>query len=193
MVGQTAWGLVVAAIIVWAVLPWVPCAEEMPRTDRTLRLRFTTRTMFRVTTGIACFLALAMTFPRMAGGGIWAIAFCHVVWFWSRFPQSRWQTIVLLACMWLPLAWFIAWFQATSEFLWISAAGPALFPVVYVGSWFWKNPHDVMWLAVLFTGAEMTIGTWMIRLGPRLTMAYLVFLLLISTFGSFVLYAAMRA
>jgi hypothetical protein len=50
-----------------------------------------------------------------------------------------------------------------------------------------------MWLAVLLTGAEMTIGAWIIRLGPRRTIAYIVFVLLMSTFGSFVLHALMRA
>lgn len=196
LVGQTALGLIVGGIIIWAVLPWVPVTDEARGTDQSVRVRFTSRTMFLMTAAVAFVIAAVTKFPMVVSGGLCAFAFCHVVWFWSRFRQNRWQTTALLACMCLPFVWIIAYDEFENIFpaiLWIAAGMPAFFPAVLIGSLFGQNSHDVMWLAVLLTGAEMTVGIWIIRLGPRHTIAYLVFVLLMSTFGSFGLNALMRA
>jgi hypothetical protein len=195
LVGQTALGLIVGAIMIWAVLPWVPVAEEVSGAAQSVRFRFTTRTMVLTTAAVAVLIVTFTKFPLVASGGLCAFAFCYVVWFWIRFRQQRLQTTALLACMWLPFVWIVAWDELdySFEILWLAAGIPAYFPALMIGSLFGQNPHDAMWLAVLLTGAEMTIGAWIIRLGPRRTIAYIVFVLLMSTFGSFVLHALMRA
>ena len=195
LVGQTALGLIVGSIVIWAVLPWVPVAEAVSGAAQSARVRFTTRAMFLMTAVVAVVIVTFTKFPLVASGGLCAFAFCYVVWFWSRFRQNRFQTTALLACMWLPFVWIIAWDELDnlSEILWIAAGIPALFPALFIGSLFGQNPHEAMWLAVLLTGAEMAVGTWIIRLGLRRTIAYVVFVFLMSTFGSFVLHALMRA
>ncbi len=196
LVGQTSLGLIVGGIIIWAVLPWVSIADEAQGTDQSVRVRFTIRTMFLMTAAVAFVIAAVTNFPMVASGGLCAFAFCHIVWFWCRFPQNRRQTAALLACMCLPFLWIIAYDEFEHmfpEILWIAAGMPAIFPAALIGSLFGQNTHDVMWLAVLLTGAEMTVGIWIIRLGPQSTVAYLVFVLLMSTFGSFGLNALVRA
>jgi hypothetical protein len=195
LVGQTALGLIVGAIMIWAALPWLPVADDVSRPAQSFRVRFTTRTMFLMTAAVAVVIVTFTKFPLVASGVLCAFAFCYLVWFWFRFGQNRWQTTALLACMWLPFIWVVAWDELdySSEILWLFAGMPAMFPAVMIGSLFGQNPNDALWLAVLLTGAEMTVGAWIIRLGPRRTIAYLVFVLLMSTFGSLGLHALMRA
>ena len=65
--------------------------------------------------------------------------------------------------------------------------------MMIIGRWVGQHGEELFWLSTLLTSAEIVIGVWMIRLGPRRTIAYLVLVLLISTFGSFVLNALLRA
>jgi hypothetical protein len=196
LVWQTALGLIVGAIIIWAALPWIRVADEVPGTDQWVQVRFTSRAMFLMTAAVAFVIVAVTKFPMVVSGGLCAFAFCYVVWFWSRYRQHRWQTTALMACIWFPFVWIIAWDDFENIFpaiLWIAGGMPAFVPAILIGKLFGQNPHDVMWLGVLLTGAEMTVGTWIIRLGPRRTMAYLVFVLLMSTFGSFGLNSLIRA
>jgi hypothetical protein len=196
LVGQTALGLVIGAIIIWVALPWVPVADELPGNDRSVRFRFTSRTLFLITAVIACSIAAAIKFPMLVSGGWCALAFCYVVWFWIRSRRHRWQTSALLACMWLPFVWIITYDELKNIFpaiLWLVPGMPAFFPSALVGSWLAQSGPDVLWPAVLVTGVEMAVGIWIIRLGPRHTIAYLVFVLLMSMIGSFGLNALVRA
>jgi hypothetical protein len=189
-------GLIVGAIIIWAVLPWLPVADEVSGKGQTLRVQFTIRKMLLITAVIAFVVVAGTKFPIVVSGGLGLLAVCEVVWFWSRFRQHRWQTTALLACMWLPFVWILADDQLKNislELLAMAAGMPAFLPAVFIGGLFKQGSHDVLWLTILLTAAEMAVGTGIIRLGPRRTVAYLVFVLLMSTFGSFGLNALMRA
>ena len=145
---------------------------------------------------MAAIIAALMKFPMAVSGVLCAIAFCHVVRFWILYQHYRWQTAALLACMCLPYFWIIAFEELDEVFpaiLWIVSGMPAFFPTCLIGYLVGQNSHDVMWLAVLLTGVEMVVGTWIIPLGPRRTIAYLVLVLLMSMFGSFALNALVRA
>jgi hypothetical protein len=196
LVAQTALGLLVGAMIIWAVLPWVPVGDNARQTDRSIRFRFTSRTMFLITAAVASVILAITKFPMFVSGGLCALAFCHVVWFWSRFRRKRWPTAALFSCMWLPFVWIIVHEEFEDIFpavLSMAAGMPGFFPAAMIGRLFGQNLHDVAWLAILLTGVEMTVGTWIIRLGPRCTIAYLVLVLLTSTIGSFGLNALVRA
>lgn len=98
--------------------------------------------------------------------------------------------------MCLPFVWLIAHNELDSflkAILWVASTLPAFFPACLIGYLVGQNSHDVMWLSVLLTGVQIVIGTWIIRLGPKRTIAYLVLVLLMSTFGSFGLNALVRA
>jgi hypothetical protein len=197
LVAQTALGLVVGAMLIWASLPWLPIAAEVPGTDRSVRIRFTSRTMFLLTAAVAGFIAAGMKFPMVVSGVLGVLAFCYIVWFWKRFRQSRWPTSALVACMWLPFVWVVAWKEIENivpEMLGLAAGMPAFLPAAFIGRFLLgQDLHDLGWLAILLTGTELVVGTGIIRLGSRRTIAYLVLVLLVSTFSSFVLHALMRA
>ncbi|MEZ6073113.1 MAG: hypothetical protein R3C10_23310 [Pirellulales bacterium] len=188
LVGKTAAGLLVGATLIWAILPWVPVADDAPGAQERRRIQFTSRTLLLLTTAIAIVLAVATRFPMVVSSVLCALAFCHVVWFWIRSHSHRWQTTALLACLGFPFVWVLFHDELDNLFpaiLWLAAGLPAFLPAALIGSLFGQNMNDVIWLAVLLTGAELAVGTWLIRLGPRRTIAYLVLVLLLSTFGSF--------
>jgi hypothetical protein len=152
--------------------------------------------MLAITAAFAMAIAALIRFPMVVSGSLCAIAFCYVVRFWILYRHYRWQTAALLACMCLPFVWIIAYDELDNllpAILWMASGLPAFFPACLIGSLIGQNSHDVMWLSVLLTGAEIVIGIWIIRLGPRRTIAYLVFVLLMSTFGSIGLNALVRA
>lgn len=101
--------------------------------------------------------------------------------------------ITLLACLWLPFSWILTSDPpAIPALLGLFAGMPALLPAEVISNLAGHN-HDLLWLAILLTGIEISVGTRIIRVGPRSTIAYLVFVLLMSTFGSFGINALMRA
>jgi hypothetical protein len=57
---------------------------------------------------------------------------------------------------------------------------PAFLPAALLGRLFNQNMHHAFWLALLLTALEMVIGIWMIRLGPKRTIAYLPLVLPVS-------------
>lgn len=196
LVGQTALGLTTSALIVWLALPWLPLEDPSGGSDRSPVVRFRIRTLLSMTAVLAVVIAALIKFPMWVSGGLCAIACCYVVRFWILNPHDRWQTAALLACMSFPFVWIIGYSELDDllpEILWIASALPAFFPACLIAYLAGQNPNDMMWLAVLLTGVEIYIGVWMIRLGPRRALAYLVLVLLMSTFGSFGLNALVRA
>lgn len=196
LIGQTALGLIVGGIIVCASLPWLPLSTALPDADPAIRIRFKLRTLLLMTAAAAVVIAALMKFPMVVSGGLCAIAFCHVVRFWILHRHYRRQTTALAACMCLPYVWIFSYDEIDNilpAILWIASGLPAFFPACLIGVLIGQNPNDVMWLSVLLTGAEIVIGVWLIRLGPRRTIAYLLFVMLMSTFGSFGLNALVRA
>jgi hypothetical protein len=196
LIGKTALGLIVGVIVVSAVLPWLPITNAAKGTDQAVRVRFKIRTMLVTTAAVAVVIAALIKLPMVVSGILCGSAFCYVVRFWILYRHYRLPTAALLACMCLPFVWIIAYDEFDNIFpaiLSIVSGLPAFFPAGLIGYLAGQNSRDVMWLAVLLTGTEMVVGTWIIRLGPRRTIAYLMFVLLMSTFGSFGLNALVRA
>ncbi|WP_425397907.1 hypothetical protein [Aeoliella sp.] len=195
LVAQTAIGLLVGAILIWIVLPWLPIAAGAT-TDKLPRPRFTSRTLLLVTAGIAIGVAVATRFPMVVSGLLCAMVFGYAIWFSIRSSRHRWPTAALLACMIGPYVWIVFHDELESLFpaiLWMAAGLPAFLPAALLSSLWGHNLHEVTWLSVLLTAVELAIGIWLIRLGPRRTIAYLVLVLLMSTIGSFGLNALVRA
>jgi hypothetical protein len=69
---------------------------------------------------------------------------------------------------------------------------PAFFFAMLFGSLTRQHSQELGWLAMLLTSAELVIGVWIIRLGTKRFIAYLVFVLIAAIFGSFMLNALVR-
>lgn len=196
LIGQTAWGMTAVALIVWSVLPWLPIADASQETEPAVRVRFKLRTLFAVT-GVAALVIAAITrIPTLVSGGLCVITLCYVVRHWILHPRHRLPITALLACMFLPFVWIVGYRELSNilpTILWAAPGLPSVLPMMIIGRWVGQHGEELFWLSTLLTSAEIVIGVWMIRLGPRRTIAYLVLVLLISTFGSFVLNALLRA
>ncbi len=97
--------------------------------------------------------------------------------------------------MYFPFAWLVSYDELGSfspAMIWMAAGLSAFFPTVLISSLVRQHFENLVWLSMLLSGAELGLGLWIIRLGPRRTIAYLLFVLLVSTFGSFVLNALVR-
>lgn len=196
LVPQTAVGLLLSGILACCFLPWLPIVYDPPATDRAVKAQFKIRTLLVITALAAVLLVAFRTMPLLAlSGGLQAIVFCYLVRFWIHFPSLRWPTASLLACMYLPYAWIVSWSQLYDQLpavLWIVSGLPAFFLTLLVGSVADQHAENLTWLSSLMVSAELVMGLWMIRLGPRRFVAYLVFVLILSIFGSFVLNALAR-
>ena len=194
LIGQTASGLTIGAIVVCLLLPWLPIAGDAPQNSRTSAVRFNIRTVLVVTAVLAAIMAALMKFPAAVGGGLCAIAVCYLVRFWILHRGFRWQSAALLACMYLPFVWIVHadHLHVRLTTIWMALGLPALVPTMWISRLVGQHVEKSAWISMLLTGAQLVLGIWMIRLGPRRTIAYLLFILLMSTFGSFVLNALLR-
>lgn len=73
LVGKTAAGLLVGATLIWAILPWVPVADDAPGPQERRRIQFTSRTLLLLTTAIAIVLAVVTRFPMVVSGVLCAL------------------------------------------------------------------------------------------------------------------------
>ncbi|MGB7343840.1 MAG: hypothetical protein WBD20_06490, partial [Pirellulaceae bacterium] len=64
------------------------------------------------------------------------------------------------------------------------AGMPAFPPAAFLSQMFGQHFQESQWLAFLLTAVERLIGIWMIHLGPKRTIAYLLIVMLISALGS---------
>jgi hypothetical protein len=195
LVPQTAVGLFLFGIIACFVLPWVHFEHEPSATSRGGTVQFTIRSILATIAVIAVFLAAFRKTPMLAvSGGLHAVAMCYVVRFWTLHRSLRWPVASLLACMYFPFAWIVsssAPFHLSDS---LQCFGlPAIFFVILLGGLVHHHPDSLAWLSIPLTSAELLVGVWLISLGPRRSIACLVFVLIASLFGSFVLNALLRA
>jgi hypothetical protein len=185
-------GLLLLAIVGCAALPWWPIADDRPLAFRDRKFQFSIRAMLVTTAVVAVLLVVGKLMPTVVGGGLYAISGAIAVRYCILFPQVRWQVAALVACMYFPFAWVLTWPGPSMDCLFFCSGLPALLPTMLIGNAFGQYLHHSVWLLLLLSGAELVLGLWIIRWGPRRTIAYLLLVLLISTFGSFVLNALAR-
>ena len=127
-----------------------------------------------VVSGIAC-----------AGALIYLIAFC------VRNPQHRMAGFALLGVMTLPYAWVLGYDELDRMLpaLFVMIGGlPAFVPAALLGKLFGQHFFESQWLAFLLTAVEFVIGVWMMRLGPKRTVAYFLIVMQVSALGSLAFY-----
>jgi hypothetical protein len=196
LVPQTAAALLVCGLITCLMLPWLRVEHDPPATDQAGTIQFSLRTILATMAVLGVFLAVFRDTPMFAiSGGVHAVVVYYVAQFWILHRPFRWSVASLVACLYFPFAWIVSWSDITlsTEFFLASFGLPGLFFVVLVGNVLRQNLKELAWLSMALTSAELLVGVWLIRLGPRRSIAYFVFTLIASIFASFILHALMRA
>ncbi|QDV82301.1 hypothetical protein TBK1r_12280 [Stieleria magnilauensis] len=195
LIGQFAIGMLVSVSILSLALPWMPSPSLQHAKDPAAPMRFTIRTVLIATAIVAMLLAAVAKFPLVTSGGLYAIVWCRVVWSMMKCRQSRLPTAAILACLYLPFVWIASWNGLSGileALLGIALGLPAFFITLFAGRLSGQYIQELTWLSMLFTAIELAIGLWVVRLGPKVTVAYCLWVLVISIFGSFVLNAMVR-
>ncbi|PAY21447.1 hypothetical protein CKO51_01045 [Rhodopirellula sp. SM50] len=188
-------GMLVSVSIFSLALPWMPSPSPRHANGPAAPPRFTIRTVLIATAVVAVLLAAVAKFPLVTSGGVYAIVWCWVVWSLMKCRQSRVPTAAVLACMYFPFVWIASRNGPSGilEALVGMALGlPAFFITLIAGRLSGQHIQELTWLSMLFTAIELAIGLWVVRLGPKVTIAYCLWVLVISIFGSFVLNALVR-
>ncbi|MFO0941218.1 MAG: hypothetical protein U0930_10655 [Pirellulales bacterium] len=178
------------------VLPWLPIASPETETDTLSVRRFGLRAILVFTTVVAFAIPLFAKFPMVAGIVVCAIAFLHFIWQAQKHSQSRLPAITLLAGMVLPFVWILGYEERDRilmAVLVMSACLPNLLPAAALGAAFGVDFQNSYWIALLLTSVELTLGIWLIRLGPKRTIAFILLVIMISTLSSLGFYQLCRA
>ncbi len=186
----------IVSIAFCLALPWLPVPGKLSSGQARPPVRFSLRTLMMLTASFAVMIALLVKSPLVISGIVCAGAYACVIIFGVRNPQHRLATATLLACMSLPYAWVVGYKELGRLLptLAVMFAGmPAFVPAALIGRLFGQNMHDTPWLRFLLTAFELAIGIWMIGLGPKRTIAYLLLVTQISVLGSLFFYMAVRA
>jgi hypothetical protein len=192
LIHQTGAGLILLAVTAMSLLPWLPIQHDPPPIERRGKIQFKIRTILVTTAAVAACLAVFRETPLIAASGcLYAAVLCYVVRLWILCRPLGWQVSALLACMYFPFAWVVS-FDELLNFVAGIPGLPAFFLTLLFGSLLLQHTQNLTWLSMLLASAELVLGVWMIRLGPRRTIAYLLFVLITSIFGSFVLNALTR-
>jgi hypothetical protein len=180
------WSAIASATFSMA-LPWLPIGTKPPSDAPRTQMRFSVRTLLMITAGVALAIPLLAKFPLVVSGIVCAGMFAYFVAFCVRNPEHRMASTALLACMILPYAWIVGYDELDRLLpaLAVMITGmPALLPAVFLGQMFGQHFQESPWLAFLLTALELVIGVWMIRLGPKRTIGYLLLVMQISALGS---------
>lgn len=196
IVNQTVIGLPAIAFVICLALPWLPVGNDPPATYEGDKFQFNIRTILLITAASAALMTL---FPKsillVLGTGLYATALLYVVQCWIAFRPLRWRMISLLACMYLPFVWIISsdlFFQAGYQLLLLVSGLPMLMPMLFISSLVRQHPDQMAWLSSILASAELMAGMWTIRRGKRWAIAFQLWALMLSTFGSFILNTLMR-
>ena len=121
--------------------------------------------------------------------------FCYAGWLLRHNQADRWAVVALFSCMYLPFLW-LGLDRSLLQMLELPAVIiglPAFVPQLLIGVVIGQRTVEWFWMGALLTAIQLRVGFWMIHLGPKHTIACLIYSLLASLFGSFGLYEGLRA
>ncbi|TWT50905.1 hypothetical protein Pla22_36480 [Rubripirellula amarantea] len=181
----------IASVAFCAALPWLPVNASTVGASSRQAIRFSLRSLLAVTAGVAIAIALIAVFPIVFSGLTCAAAYVYLIAFCLRNRQHRTAGFALIACMIFPYGWVVSYEELDRILptLAILLAGmPTFVPAALIGQLFGQHFQDSQWVAYLLTAAEIFVGIWMMRLGPKRTIAYLLFVMQISALSSLAFY-----
>lgn len=168
-------------------LPWLPIKSKSAYDAPQSPMRFSVRTLLMITAGVAVAIPLLAKFPLVVSEVACAGAFAYSIAFCVSNPKHRMAGSALVACMILPYAWVVGYDELDRILpdLAVMIAGmPAFIPAALLSQLFGQHFLESQWLMFLLTALELVVGIWMLRLGLKRTIAYLLLILQVSTLGS---------
>ncbi len=197
---QVPLGGALVSLGIGCALPWLPIrrreVEGLPDDPSHSPHQFGIRRILIGTTVVAVVAALLMKWPYFATTIISLASlyrFGHHLYQWKH----RWiEPCALLACMLLPFAWVVLdapSYLSKSEALGMLPVVPGLVPSLLLGRFIEANVQDQSWLPCLISSMQLLLGLWLIELGPRRAIAYMLAMQVMSGFGSLVLLQLMLA
>lgn len=180
------WSAIASAAFCVA-LPWLPIGTKPSGDAPHKPMRFSVRTLLMITAAAAVAIPLFAKFPLVLSGIACVGSYAFLIWFCVRNPQHRMAALALMACLILPYAWVVGYDELDRILptLAVMIAGmPAFLPAAFLSQMFGQHFQESQWLAFLLTAVELLLGIWMIGLGPKRTIAYLLLVMLISGVGS---------
>lgn len=192
----TGVGILVGLVVSMATLPFLPIKPSQPSDARRRRLRLTIRTIMCATAGVAGLIVLLLSFPVVTGWALLGATLLSCVGCAVRVPWTRWSVASLLATQYLPFVWIFGYAASHRGFESLSpmfAGLPGHFPSLFVAPFFDQHLSDLFWLTATVTASQIGCGLWLMFLGPKRLLFYLLLLFTSSIFGSFILNAMVRA
>jgi hypothetical protein len=186
--------IVACALVVWLRKP----AGNSPVAARP-RLQFGLRGLFAATTVAAVLLAASRWLGvSLSSGLVVAAAFCAVGWSLCQGAAVSWRVGALLACLFFPFVWMIAFnvpFGRTSGLVTAIPFGPALLPaeLIRVLTDASIGPDGSASIAAVIVIGELALGAWLAGRGGKLWLVYLILVLLVSSVSSLGMHVGYRA
>lgn len=184
-----------AATIFCAVLPWLRIAD-VTRVEPASKKQFGLKQLLIFVALFAGVLALLAKAPNVGGGFVTVGMIAYFVRFFWRNPAHRLAAAALAACMVLPYTWLISYSELDRlipAVVTMIGIFPTFFPAAWLCYLVGERFRDHHAIGFLLTAAELAVGLWLIRLGPKRTIAYLIFAMIFSWVGSLAFYQMMRA
>jgi hypothetical protein len=192
---QVPLAVAIGAFLFFVALPWIPITG-WAKAKSTVPLQFNLRSLLFLTAVAAVAIAIGMRAPMIVGSICLSLALVAAVRSAILNPEQRLPIVALLTCMILPFVWILGYRELDNlmpSVLWMSAGMPGFFSMAIVAGLFGMPPHESGWLAILITAAQIAIGLWLIRVGPKRAIAYILLVMLLSLMGSLIFNALVRA
>lgn len=155
--------------------------------------RYCLRRLLLVTTGVGIAMAVLVKYPLVGCLFVNASLAAFFIRFWRKYPRHRLAAIALVACMYLPFVWAVGYKQILPMVFFRIGVLPTFLPAAWSSSLAGLNFRESPGMGFLLTALELAVGLWLIRLGPKRTITYLVLVLWVAFMSSIFLYGAVRA
>ena len=192
----TAIGILLAGIGCCAALAWISFPSTSSDANEGKPHQFSIQMILVLTAVVAVLLAAFGALPKgLLSGILLSSTLSFLAHRCYRDHSSRLPVATMLSAMYFPYAWIFTWRSAQDAFpeiLWMGWGLPAFFHLMLLGGLFEQHSSELTWFSTLLTTVMLAIGIWMIQLGRKRLLVYLIFLLISSVYGSFILNALVR-
>jgi hypothetical protein len=184
--------------VAWALVAWLSKPADEPQAAPRRKLQFGLRGLFAATTAVAVLVAVARWLDAPWSSGLVAAAAVGTLgWSLLRDTAVRWRTAALLACLFCPFVWMIAYnvpFGRTSGLVIAIPIAPGLLPAELIRQFVSGLGRDAMEpIAAVIVVGTLLLGAWLAGRGGKLLLAYLLLVLLVSSLSSLGMHALYRA
>jgi hypothetical protein len=159
--------------------------------------KFSLRQLLGAVTMVALLLIIGrLVLPLVIAWIAFASTLAWAIWIGMRNAHTRWRIALILWLQFTPYLWLARKPERWNEYLELLGmlpALPAFCPSIFLNALFRYPFQSGQWISVLLSSLTFAIGIWVVRQGPKRSLAYSFIVLTFSIFGSFILHALMRA